>query len=344
YRQASIGVLWAITIGYGIYLLTYFIDPLLVSMFNWSIIGYFSELHLIQISLPNHLYYVSLGFTFLTNIPACFGWFFGGIILGSYYKKKNAHFNGVKGSWKSFQIVIMAIELFFIGSAFYYLICYLIGINFMSISLFFGGLLLSLFTLFFTPGFWLSLSFILMGGIMGSKFTKPIKVPPTVKKVPKILIEPGAKPEIAEPTVAKARVKKTTPSIKIEEADTSAKIPTSPPIIEKIEITEEDLKITEEILRTGKCPKCNNPFPVERLKMIQKGNDTFCPNCFQVVYAIDIKRKRDDIKKIFRVGVELISQNKEKAKASFEDALDLAKEIKDDELIEEIEEIIRKIK
>ncbi len=342
YKQAAIGVLWAISIGYGIYVFIYFIDPLLISMFNWSIIGFFSDFYLIQVSPPNHLYYISIGFSFLTNIPACLGWFFGGIFLGSYNKKKNTHFNGVKGSWKSFQIVIMAIELIFIGSVFYYLISYLIGLNFIPITTFFGGLVLSLVTLFITPGFWLSFSFVLIGGIIGTKFTKPIKAPP-IKKVPKIVIEPEAKPTLAKPAIKKAEFAKTPSSSRATQAETAVKVPTKPPITEKVEITEEDLKITEEILKTGICQKCNNPFPIERLKMIQKGNDTFCPNCFQVIYAIDIKRKRDDIKKIFRIGVELISEDLEKAKAAFENALELAKKINDDELIKEIEEIINKL-
>ena len=348
YKQASLGVLWAVTFGYGIYLLTYFLDPILVSMFNWSLISFSSNLYLFRISPPNHLYFVLLGFSFLTDIPACFGWFFGGIILGSYYKRKNAHFNGVNGSWKSFQLVIMAIELVFIGSAFYYIISYSFGINNMSISLFFGGLLLILFTLFITAGFWLSLSFVLMGGIIGSKFTKSIGVPPPVKKVPKIVkgaeTKPVvAKPAAAKPAAAKARAVKTVPSIKVEKAEVSVEIPTKPPVVEKVEITEAEIEITEEVLNTGMCPKCKILFPAERLKMIQKGNDTFCPKCLYVVKAFEIRRKRNKIKEIFRVGVELISEDKEKAKSFFEDALDLAEQIKDDELINEIEEIIRKI-
>jgi len=280
YKQASLGVLSAIASGYGFLFFTiYFLDPLLINIFNWSILGFASELYLIRITPPNYMYFIQVGFSFVTDIPTCVGWFFGGIVLGIHYKRKNTHFNGVKGSWKSFQIVIMAIELIFIGSVFYYLISSFIGSNMISFTSFFGGFLLFLLTFFISPGFWSSLSLVLLGGIIGSKFTKSLEGPPVpIEKVSKAKVPIEAKPaeiksDVAESTVIKTAVAKPKPLIIIEE---------------------------------------------------------------------EIKQKRDEIKKIFREGLELLSEDREKAKAFFEDALDLAKEINDDELIEEIEDIIRK--
>jgi hypothetical protein len=76
YKQASLGVLFAIAFGYAIFIGKYYLDPILISMFNWSMLNFFSSLYLIQVSQPNHLFYLDLGFKFLTDVPACFGWFF----------------------------------------------------------------------------------------------------------------------------------------------------------------------------------------------------------------------------------------------------------------------------
>lgn len=160
YKQASIGVLSAIAIGYSIFLITYFLGfASLFSAINQKFLG--------DASFPNYMYIVSLSFAFVTDIPACFGWLFGGLILGIYSKRKNADFNGVKGSWKSFKIVIMAFELIFIGSFIYYLIAILVDPNLLT---FFGGFMIYFLTFLFTPGFFLSGIFVLLGGFFGSKY------------------------------------------------------------------------------------------------------------------------------------------------------------------------------
>ncbi|MFX0139099.1 MAG: hypothetical protein ACFFDN_35990, partial [Candidatus Hodarchaeota archaeon] len=348
-----------------------------------SMLNFFSNLYLFQVTLPSHLFYLDMGFKFLTDTPACFGWFFGGIVLGSYYKRKNAHFNGVKGSWKSFQIAIMAIELIFIGGALYYLVSYLISsllggnfmsINFMSITPFFGGLMLFLLTFFITPGFWLSLSFVLLGGVLGSKATRAAEVPTPPKKAPKIV--PEAKPAVAKPAVTKpvtkpfvtqpvAKPAVTKPVTKpfvtqpvakpaVIKPTPSVMAPPKPPVISKAGITDDDRRFTEEVLRTRTCPKCKKPFQDQRIKLIESGKDTFCPGCLKVVkgrvsvpaiapaISPDIQKKRDEVKEIIKVGVELLDKNEEeKAMAFFEDAIMLAKEINAQDLLNEIERILR---
>ncbi|NVM01524.1 MAG: hypothetical protein HWN67_04280 [Candidatus Helarchaeota archaeon] len=379
YKQASLGVLLAIAFGYGIFIGKFYLDPIIISMFNWSMLNFFSNLYLIQVTLPSHLFYLDMGFKFLTDTPACFGWFFGGIIVGSYYKRKNAHFNGVKGSWKSFSISIMAIELIFIGGALYYLISYLVStllgvnfmsINFMSITQFFGGLILFSLTFFITPGFWLSISFVLLGGVLGSKATRPAEVPTPPKKAPKIVreVKPAvakpvvkkpvpavAKPMVTKPApaVAKPIVAKPAPSV-AKPAPISVKVPPKPPIVSKVGPTPDDARFTEEVLRTKKCPKCKKPFQDQRIKLIESGKDTFCPGCLKVVkgkvagpavtptISTEIQKKRDEVKEIIKVGQELLDKNEEeKAMAFFEDAILLAKEMNAQDLLDEIERILR---
>lgn len=69
-----------------------------------------------------------------------------------------------------------------------------------------------------------------------------------------------------------------------KELKISVKNQIRPPIIEeKPEVIEKNIKITEEVLKTKKCPKCYKPLQDERIKLIELGKNSFCPSCFQVI-------------------------------------------------------------
>ncbi len=110
------------------------------------------------------------------------------------------------------------------------------------------------------------------------------KQPVAKVKTPSVEVKPPAPaPEMKQPAsvpVAAAEVKTVVkpPDIEIKPTPPAAPTEVKPPEEAKLELPPEILE--------GRCPKCKAVLPEPRLKVIQRGGNTFCPKCLKIIKGV----------------------------------------------------------
>ncbi|NVM52158.1 MAG: hypothetical protein HWN66_00555 [Candidatus Helarchaeota archaeon] len=126
-----------------------------------------------------------------------------------------------------------------------------------------------MFRLINTPDFF---SKVTLYQTLGMKLPKMEIKPPTVEMKPPAVpkITPAAPAAAAE---VKAAVKPT--GVEVTPTTVPPKVEFRPPEAAKVEVPPDLLE--------GRCPFCKAAIPEPRLKVLQRGNNTFCPKCLKIL-------------------------------------------------------------
>ncbi|MHA1129971.1 MAG: hypothetical protein ACTSQQ_04095, partial [Candidatus Helarchaeota archaeon] len=127
---------------------------------------------------------------------------------------------------------------------------------------------------------------------------KPPAPAPEVKRPPTPVSEMKPTPAPEMPAAA-AEVKSVMkpPDIEVKPAPPTTPVAIKPPEEAKVELPPELLE--------GRCPKCKAILPEPRLKVIQRGGNTFCPKCLKIIKGI---KAPVEIKPAAEVNITQITQ------------------------------------